>query len=210
MLATISKCALPAFLLLNTAKSWTQVEEGEGEPRCFVSCRNKLHHSAIPGGSAQKHSTFNRSHFGRTEAEGHEDPFGGRLAPFSYEAREVAEATHMPVRWAPEDHTPPFRSLELSRTHEHKSHLMESLWVSSMLKCSLVAKWGLETKSPNSISRTFPSSPSVTHWPHPIFRRVTKGLVLYSLPAAYTPSPTSLQALKIKNHFLMLFIYVFF
>ena len=46
MLATISKCALPAFLLLDTAKSWTQVEGGEGEPRCFVSCRNKLHHSA--------------------------------------------------------------------------------------------------------------------------------------------------------------------
>lgn len=74
-------CLFPAFLLLNTAKSWTQAEGGKN--RCFVLCRNKLHHSAIPGGPAQTHSSFHRSHFGRTEAEGHVHPFGRRWFPLA-------------------------------------------------------------------------------------------------------------------------------
>ena len=80
------------------------------------------------------------------------------------------------------------------------------LVVRSMLKHSLMPRQSLETTCPDSISRTFPSSPSVSPRPYLIPCTATKGLILYSPPAAYTPSPTLLQALKIKNHFLMLFI----
>ena len=66
------QCAFPASLLPSTAKSQTRTERvGEGG-RCFF--RTEIH-STVQKFLA-KYSTFNKSHFGRTEAEGQEGTFG--------------------------------------------------------------------------------------------------------------------------------------
>lgn len=103
-----------------------------------------------------------------------------------------------------------YSSPQLYRAHEHKCYLIESLHVGSMLKRSLVVKPGLETISPDSISRTFPSSTLLSSWSQPVLCIATMVLIpLFSTCCLSHPTPPSLQALKIKSHLLMLFTYFF-